>query len=495
MSSRPGKIRVVLIKPSKYSREGYVERFRRGFMPNSTLKYMESLTLEYAEKTGAEIETFAIDEYVHQGLEYLDLLRGDGCKTLVALVGIQSHQFHRALDLAALARKGGAQVVLGGPHLMTCKTEEIQNSGISISLAEAELVWGTILDDAIAGELQPVYGQRQRWQTNLEAPVLRAPSPRELKRYLVPMMGVYPARGCPFRCNFCSVIKIAGNQIRSQALETTLKTLRIARDAGVKLVMFTSDNFNKIPEVRELLREIIKEKLGLQFFLQCDVQIGGRDSDLVPLLARAGCYEIFVGVESFSRKVLLQAKKFQNKPEKYKEIIRNCREHGIATHFSNIIGFPGDTEKDVQGHLDMLRSLKPSQASFYILTPIPGTEQYDDFLSRGLIHETNLDRFDGTCETWQHDQISPNRLQDLLYYCYRKFYSLKELPAKNRLGCFPDDRLGGLPSALFARLCAWRRMHPMSGGIGRLRKDHVRDFLDLRRKTFDFSLAPLPESL
>src|SRR3954452_6264149 len=115
MSSR---LRVVILKPSKYTAEGYVERFRRGFMPNSTVPHLRSMTPESCG--GAQLESHAIDEYVHTDLDYLKLLRREsGGQTLLALAGVQSHQFHRALDLAAYARRNGCLVVMGGPHVMT----------------------------------------------------------------------------------------------------------------------------------------------------------------------------------------------------------------------------------------------------------------------------------------------------------------------------------------------------------------------------------------
>src|SRR5262249_11945524 len=95
-------LRVVIIKPSKYGLTGQVERFRRGFMPNSTIPYIRSMTP--ASIDGVRVETHAIDEYVQTDLEYLDLLRNPAQPTLLALVGVQSHQFQRALDLAAFAR-------------------------------------------------------------------------------------------------------------------------------------------------------------------------------------------------------------------------------------------------------------------------------------------------------------------------------------------------------------------------------------------------------
>jgi hypothetical protein len=431
----------------------------------------------------------------------LSLLRRpqDG-HTLLVLVGVQSHQFHRALDLAAYARHNGCMAVIGGPHAMTCDTSMLHGRGISFALAEAELVWPEILRDAVGGELQPIYGRDQRWQHQIDAPVIIPPSRKDLGRYAIPMLGLYPARGCPFLCNFCSVIKIAGRTIRSQSIDTTLESLRAAKAAGVRTIMFTSDNFNKYPDAQALLEAMIEEQLGLEFFVQCDTQIA-RQEQLVELLAKAGCYQMFVGVESFNRQTLLAAHKGQNRPETYHDIVRLCREHGISSHFSNIIGFPQSGEPEVHEHLRVLREIDPTWASFYILCPIPGTEQYDNFLAEGLITEPNLDRFDTTCLTWRHPRLSPERLSELLFECYRQFFSLRHAlaNAKNHLrvggGGVLRKPLASLAMSLFSRYCAWRRTHPMSGGVRRVRRDRDRDYLSLRERTFGFRLAPLPRSL
>ena len=492
-------LRVVILKPSKYTASGSVERFRLGFMPNSTVPYIRSMTP--AVVAGSPVEIHSIDEYVHTDLRYLSLLdRPDGSRTLLALVGVQSHQFHRALDLAAYARRNGCMAVIGGPHVMTCDTSMLHGRGVSFAQAEAELIWSEILHDAAGGELQPVYGRDRRWQQDLDAPTLIPPSRSDLSRYVIPMLGVYPARGCPFLCNFCSVIKIAGRRIRTQSIATTMASLRAAKAAGVRTIMFTSDNFNKYPEAEALLQAMIDERLGLDFFVQCDTQIA-KQEHLAALLGRAGCFQMFVGVESFNRQTLLAAHKGQNRPETYRDIVRLCRDHGFTSHFSNIIGFPQDTEQEIDEHLEVLREMAPSWASFYILCPIPGTEQYDDFMAQGLITETNLDRFDTTCLTWRHPCLSRERLLELLFKCYRQFFSLRHAleNVKDEIG-FRCGRVlsrsaGSMAMSLFSRYCAWRRMHPMSGGIGRVRLDGVRDFLSLRKATFDFELAPLPRSL
>ena len=487
--------RVVLLKPSKYGGDGYVERFRRGFMPNSTLLHLKSMTPRELE--GHPVVVTAIDEYTETNLDYLDLLRPETC-SLLALVGVQSHQMHRALDVAAVARRNGVpHCVVGGPHVMTCETREVQERGVSFALSEAELVWETILHDALAGELRPVYGESRRWQSELSSPILIPPSTAELRRYIIPMAGIYPARGCPFSCNFCSVVKIAGKKVRSQPVETTVRSLIAARAAGVRVVMFTSDNLNKYAEVRTLLKAMIGERIHLPFFAQCDVQLG-RDEELVELLAKAGCAQVFVGVESFNRGTLRAIRKFQNDPAKYAELVQLCHRHGISTHFSNILGFPEQDERSILEHVDELRAMRPFMASFYILTPIPGTDQYDDFRAAGLIAESNLDRFDATCSVWRHPHLSAPELDRLLMAAYRKFYSasgiVKKAFSRRWNGPWFINALA-LGYAAFARFAAWRGMHPMAGGLGRVTRDQSSDYRPLRRKVFGIDQLSLPASL
>jgi radical SAM superfamily enzyme YgiQ (UPF0313 family) len=494
-------LRVIILKPGKYDEDGFVQRFRRGFMPNSTLSYLASLTPPEFEGVRCEVTT--IDEYVHADLDYLQLLRRDPHRrTLLAFAGVQSHQFQRALDLAALARSRGVEsVAIGGPHPMTCDTSLLHDRGVSFSLSEAERVWPAILRDALEGELQPVYGEDARWGTQLDPPPLIPPTKRDLARYAIPMLGVYPARGCPYTCNFCSVIKIAGRQVRSQPVATTIASLKAAKAAGVRMILFTSDNFNKYAEVRQLLEAMIDEKINLPFFCQCDTQIA-KQEDLIDLLARAGCFQMFVGVESFQRATLLAAHKTQNHPDMYGRIVELCRKRRLTTHFSNIIGFPTDTEEGVFEHLRQLRELQPDVASFYLLTPIPGTDQYEEFLTKGMIKETNLDRFDGTCVTWDHPNFTTQRWHELLMHCYKQFYSGGDMTKKILRLALGRWDIRTVPAmkmllgyAALQRLSAMGGDHPMSGGGGRVRLDRAADYAALRREYFGVDLVPLPRSL
>ena len=182
--------------------------------------------------------------------------------------------------------------------------------------------------------------------------------------------------------------------------------------------------------------------------------------------------------------------------------MRLCREHGITSHFSNIIGFPGDTEEGILDHLRTLRELAPDVASFYLLTPIPGTEQYDEFLGEGLVTEQNLDRFDGSAVTWRHPRLSADRLRSLVVRAYREFYGAADVASKlaGVVRRTRDFRRGQALYAVFgysalSRLAVLSATHPMAGGVGRVRLDRAEDYAALRRSIYGLDRAPLPQGL
>ena len=139
-------------------------------------------------------------------------------------------------------------------------------------------------------------------------------------------------------------------------------------------------------------------------------------------------------------------------------------------------------------HLQQIIELGPDIASFYIMTPIPGTEQYQDFRQQGLIYETNLDRFDTTTPTFYHEHIAPERLQDLLYEVAWEFY--RNAMRKD----YADEQIKRF--IMFCRWVASNRMHHMSGGTRQYNVDNVEDHLAYSRKVFDVGRElPLPDNL
>ncbi|MBI2175357.1 MAG: hypothetical protein HYU35_01330, partial [Parcubacteria group bacterium] len=140
-------------------------------------------------------------------------------------------------------------------------------------------------------------------------------------------------------------------------------------------------------------------------------------------------------------------------------------------------------------------------ASFYVLTPIPGTSQYGDFKHEGLLVEPNMDHYDTSCLVWRHPHLSPDELSRLLFECYREFYGFRDAfkKAVRRHGINPGGVVASLTTAAFNWTSGALERHPMSGGIGLRRRDHVQNFLPYRRDVFgdvlENNLVPLPDNL
>jgi radical SAM superfamily enzyme YgiQ (UPF0313 family) len=191
-------------------------------------------------------------------------------------------------------------------------------------------------------------------------------------------------------------------------------------------------------------------------------------------------------------------RKTQNDPSTYADLVRLCHGRGITTHFSNILGFPDQDESDIHAHVDALLRLDPYLASFYVLTPIPGTDQYDELRGGGLITETNLDRFDATCAVWRHPHVPGPRLERLMFTAYERFYS-----AQHVLGATFGRRWNapwfvhwvGIAYSAFARVAARQRIHPMAGGLWRRRCDSDVEYRALRHRVFGIDRLDLPASL
>ncbi len=139
----------------------------------------------------------------------------------------------------------------------------------------------------------------------------------------------------------------------------------------------------------KLLQAMMDEKLEMKFLSNAILKSLTREARR--MLGRAGCIKCLSGLNLLDRATLFAANKKQNRPVEYQNIVRLCKVHGISSHFSNIRWLSTRYEESIRDHLDILKSIGPSWASFYILCPIPGTEQYDDFLNENLIVERNLD--------------------------------------------------------------------------------------------------------
>jgi hypothetical protein len=116
----------VLVKPTHYDDDGYPIQWFRSALPSNTLACMNSLAGDASRREvlgpGVTIELDTYDETNRRVVpsRIIRDLKRRGGRSLVGLVGVQSNQFPRAIDLARQFRNAGLQVCIGGFHVSGC---------------------------------------------------------------------------------------------------------------------------------------------------------------------------------------------------------------------------------------------------------------------------------------------------------------------------------------------------------------------------------------
>jgi radical SAM superfamily enzyme YgiQ (UPF0313 family) len=282
----------------------------------------------------------------------------------------------RAYEIADAYQKKGIPVVLGGIH-PTALPEEAKTHADSIVMGEAEELWPQLIEDAKMGNLKPFY--HQEGYTELS----KIPIPR---RDILPRRGYLPldvaqvTRGCPFRCEFCSVQKFFGETYRFRPISNVVEEVRRLRH---RWMMFNDDNIiGNRAYSKELLEALIP--LKKKWFGQASLS-GLKAIENVELLAKSGCTSLFIGFESLSKENLVTSKKFQNDPSEYREIIDTLHRYGIAICGSFVFGFDEDDPSVFEETVSFSIQAKLFSAIFMILTPYPETSFYHRVKNEGRL--------------------------------------------------------------------------------------------------------------
>ncbi len=481
-------LHVYLIKPSKYDDEGYVIRHWRGIVPSNTLACLYGLT-EHVRESGAlaplELRVHAVDETVSK-VPLRKIVRSHRPpreRAVACLVGVQSNQFERAADIALALRRQSVPVMIGGFHVSgmlamfpdgSPEIRRLTDAGVSVVAGEIEGRWTELLRDVAEDRLQSVY-------RFLEEPpdLWDAPPPRVhahlLRRFLSADYATLDcSRGCPFRCSFCTIINVQGRKMRCRSPECVLASIRTRyRDHGIRVYFFTDDNFARNPVWEQIFDGLIalreREGLRVEFVMQVDVA-AYRIPRFLEKAARAGCSTVFIGMESVNPRNLAQAGKTQNRADDYARMISAWRQAGIRTHVGYIIGFPDDTAESVREDVErLIREVQPDQASFFMMVPLPGSEDHRRLVQQGVPLDPDYNKYDSCHACMPHPRMSAAEWREAYEHAWREFYSLENLKAI--LSRTPPNRYWDLFLNLF-----WYRhsvvneaAHPMLTGIFRLK--------------------------
>jgi radical SAM superfamily enzyme YgiQ (UPF0313 family)/cell fate (sporulation/competence/biofilm development) regulator YlbF (YheA/YmcA/DUF963 family) len=482
---------IVLIKPSKYDDDGYVIRFWKGVLPSNTLNVLHGLTEDIKMRRvfgSLPIQVTTFDETAEKVplAKIIRWSRAPGTKLLVCLVGVQTNQFPRALDMANVFRRAGITVIMGGFHTSGTinmlgeqepDIQELYEKGICVVSGEVEGKWEGILADYLNGALKPLYSFAQDLQSLVDihdAPLPRT-SAKTMKHFAYPSFATADtSRGCPFACTFCTIINVQGRKMRERSPESIAAMMRRNYlDHGLSFYFFTDDNFARKKLWRETFEAIIQlreEGIDVSFMMQVD--LAKKPKDFVTLAARAGCTQVFIGMESVNPQNLEAEGKKQNKVEEYRSIIKEWHDAGVLVHTGYIIGLPWDSTEQVAADVRFLiDEVGPDQASFFMLTPLPGSHDHREMKRRGDWMDPDFNKRDSFHATIKHPRMTAEEWTAAYENAWRTFYN-KDTMIRNlsRWSDHPKN-YWNLMSVFFwyKNAALIEKQHPMVAGFFRLK--------------------------
>jgi len=301
-----------------------------------------------------------------------DILWSDA--VFISAMIVQKESMEHVIDVSG---KLGKPIVAGGPYV-TSSWRVI--SGVShFILGEAETVFHAFLEDFKAGNAGKLYS------SSAYPDITHSVVPRFdlLKREAYGSMAIQYSRGCPFKCEFCDIWKAYGNKPRLKSAECVVNELDTLFQLGWEgSVFIVDDNFigNKKRVKNELLPALFEwqktHDYVFRFFTEASINMAS-DPDLLTGMRNAAFNEVFIGIETPSRRALKEVGKNQNLKTDILEAVRTVQSYGIEVMAGFILGFDSDAEDIFERQVEFIQQSGIPQAMVGLLTALPGTDLYD----------------------------------------------------------------------------------------------------------------------
>jgi Radical SAM superfamily len=507
----------VMIKPSHYDDDGYPIQWFRSAIPSNTLACLNALAEDACARNvigaNVEIRLSTYDETnrrVRPDRIIRDIRKAGG-KALIGLVGVQSNQFPRAVDLARPFLAAGLPVCIGGFHVSGCiamlpempqDIRDAQALGISLFAGEAEEGrLDEVLRDAWNGTLAPLYNYMDKLP-NLQGeppPIL----PRKhIRRTAGSLSSMDLGRGCPYQCSFCTIINVQGRKSRFRSPDDVEKIVRENYAQDIRRFFITDDNFARNRDWEPLFDRMIALRGGdcpnIGFTIQVDT-LCHKIPNFIEKAAQAGVRRVFIGLENINPDNLIAAKKRQNKITDYRQMLQKWREHGAITCAGYIIGFPHDSKETILRDIEIIkRELPLDILELFFLTPLPGSEDHKILWQKGTWMDPDMNKYDLNRRVVHHSKMTDLEWEEAYRAAWETFYSPMHIrtilrrAAACRLGR-PKTTLSTL--LWFKLVSAYEGVHPLEGGGLRLKFRRDRRHGSPRESPFIFYPRYLSETV
>ncbi len=486
-SPTPTSFHLILIKPSHYDDDGYVIQWARSSVPSNSMAAIYGLALDCVERKvlgpHVRLQITAIDESNDRVKPKALCRMIQGSRGLIAFVGVQSNQFPRAMDLARQFRQKGLPVCIGGFHVSGCVAmlptippdlQGAMDEGISLFAGEAEENFETVLLDAYHNQMQPLYNKMQQLPDLEGQPIPYLPA-HLIQRMSGNRSSFDAGRGCPFLCSFCTIINVQGRRSRYRTPDDIERLIRINRAQGINKFFITDDNFARNKAWESIFDRLIylreKERLKCHITIQVDT-LCHKIPRFIEKAGRAGVDRVFIGLESINPESLEGSRKHQNRITEYRGMLQAWHQIRALILAGMILGFPNDTRETILRDIRIIqRELPIDLLYFFILTPLPGSQDHKELFEQGVPLEPDMNQYDSVHVTTAHPRMSKTELMDVYQEAWEAYYTpehVERVLRRSRCWNYSTSKLRWMMLSFY---CAARieQVHPMDGGAFRLK--------------------------
>ena len=351
--------------------------------------------------------------YVDESIGPLDL---DMSPDLVAITAM-TPLAPRGYEIADHFRRRGIKVVFGGIHASNMPEEAAQHAD-AVVIGEADELWPTILQDAEKKQLKQFYRQEQH--TRMEVIPLANRDIYPAGKYFFENM-IQTTRGCPYKCEFCTVTAFFGGTYRSRPVETVAREVESLKRAS-GYIFFVDDNLIAKPDHTAALLERLKA-CPRRWVCQAPITVA-KQPELLRQMWEAGCHGIFIGFESLNSENLEVMGKRQNAVAFYGEAIKRIHDQGIGVYGSFVFGYDHDTPAVFDQFLEFANRNTLDGAFLPVLTPFPGTRIHQRLKAEGRVLTEDWRKYDMATVVYQPRNMSIEELQAGFWQVNKGFYSL-----------------------------------------------------------------------